>query len=58
VEAVDGVLIGLRVGPGAGRATLRHVPAGMAWGAAASLAGMALLGLGFVVERKRVDQLG
>jgi hypothetical protein len=44
-EAVDGVLMGIRVGPGAGRLTLRHLPAGLGWGAAVSLLGLAALGL-------------
>ena len=43
VEAVDGALLGVRLGPGAGRVELRYRPRGLAAGAAVSLA--ALLGL-------------
>jgi hypothetical protein len=43
VEAVDGALLGVRLGPGAGRVELRYRPRGLPAGAAVSLA--ALLGL-------------
>jgi hypothetical protein len=50
IEQVDGVLLGVRVGPGSGRLVLCHRPAGLAWGAALSLLG--LLTLAAMPERR------
>ncbi len=44
VERVDGVLLGVRVGPGTGRATVRQRPVGLLWGAALSLFGIVFIG--------------
>ncbi|HVR29396.1 MAG TPA: YfhO family protein [Thermoanaerobaculia bacterium] len=44
IEVVEGVLLGVRLGPGAGRLVLHHRPAGLAWGTALSLVGLAALG--------------
>jgi len=51
IELVDGVLMGIEVGPGAGRLVLRHRPAGLGWGLVASLLGLALLGMPWMRAR-------
>lgn len=43
VEPVDGALLGLRLGPGSGRVTLRYRPSGLLAGAVLSLAGLLIL---------------
>lgn len=52
VVAVDGALLGVRVGPGEGRATLRYRPPGLEVGALLSLVGVLLVGMGVRVSRE------
>jgi hypothetical protein len=54
VEVVGGLLLGLRVGPGAGQAELRYRPPGLAAGAALSL--LALLSLVAALTLGRQDR--
>jgi hypothetical protein len=54
VERVEGPLLGVRVGPGAGTLHLAYTPAGLGWGALISLLGVAAtatLGLGLRRQR-------
>lgn len=52
VEAVDGVLLGVRVGPGAGAIALAYRPEGIGWGTALTLLGLAACGAGFGVRHR------
>jgi hypothetical protein len=54
--AVDphlGILLGVAVGPGPGRVELRYHPDGFAAGASLSLLGLAAVGIGAIVSRRR-----
>jgi hypothetical protein len=51
VEPAEGALLGVRLGPGAGRVELRYRPPGLAAGAALSALGLLTL-LGFTLRRK------
>jgi hypothetical protein len=53
VEAVDGVLLGVRVGPGVGRLVLEYRPEGFGWGVGLSLLGLAACGAGLLVRQGR-----
>ncbi len=54
VSPADGILLGLAVGPGAGRIALTYRPPGLAAGALASLAGIVgLVGLGLLAAAGR-----
>jgi hypothetical protein len=57
VEAVDELWLGVRPGDDPGRLVVRYVPQGLAWGAAASALGGALLGFGFVLDNRRSRRL-
>ncbi|HSL81459.1 MAG TPA: YfhO family protein [Thermoanaerobaculia bacterium] len=53
VEAVDGVLLGVRVKGGAGRLVLEYRPEGFGWGVALSVLGLGACGLGLLTGRRR-----
>lgn len=48
-----GALIAVRLGPGSGRLTLRHVPAGLPAGSALSVAGLGVIGAAALLARRR-----
>ncbi|HEX6199940.1 MAG TPA: YfhO family protein, partial [Thermoanaerobaculia bacterium] len=53
VEPVDGVLLGVRVEPGAGRLALTYRPEGLGWGLGLTLLGLAACGAGLLVRQRR-----